>query len=93
MPKATSESTTLFETLENEEESGFQVEGEANEMAEEGLVLALTRMSTLDLSIILADYAKHGKWNAIVKKYAIDLTGHEELKAVMDARDGVVSSL
>lgn len=61
------------------------------EMAEQGLALALARMSTLDLSIILADYTRLGKWNEIVKKYAIDLTGHEELKAVMDARDGVMS--
>lgn len=37
-PKATSESTTLFETLENEEEAGFQVEGETNEIEENDLM-------------------------------------------------------
>ncbi|MFA7480676.1 MAG: hypothetical protein WC314_09245 [Vulcanimicrobiota bacterium] len=57
------------------------------EMGEEGLALVLARMSTLDLSIILSDYEKLRSWNAIVKKYAIDLTGHGELKAVMDERD------
>ena len=60
------------------------------EMAEKGLALVLARMSTLDLSIILKDYATLGKWNDIIKKYAIDLTGHAEIKAVMDARDGLL---
>lgn len=59
------------------------------ELAEKGLALILARMSTLDLSIILADYQKHGKWNHIIRKYAIDLTGHAEVKSVMDARDGL----
>jgi hypothetical protein len=59
------------------------------EMAEEGLALVLTRMSTLDLSIILQDYERLQSWNAIIRKYAIDLTGHNEVKAVMDARDGL----
>lgn len=57
------------------------------EIAEEGLALVMTRMSTLDLSIILADYERLHSWNAIIKKYAIDLTGHAEIKAVMDERD------
>lgn len=57
------------------------------EMAEEGLALVLARMSTLDLSIILDDYERLHSWNAIIQKYAIDLTGHDEIKAVMDERD------
>lgn len=57
------------------------------EMAEEGLALVLARMSTLDLSIILDDYERLHSWSAIVKKYAIDLTGHEEIEAVMGERD------
>ena len=57
------------------------------EMAEEGLALVLARMSTLDLGIILADYERLHSWNAIVEKYAVDLTGHSDVKAVMDERD------
>lgn len=57
------------------------------ELGEEGLALILARMSTLDLSIILDDYTRLQSWNAIIVKYAIDLTGHGEVKAVMDARD------
>jgi len=60
------------------------------EMGEKALALAMARMSTLDLSIILADYARLGKWHEIVKKYAIDLTGHEEIKDVMAVRDGLL---
>jgi hypothetical protein len=59
------------------------------EMAEKGLALVLARMSTLDLSIILDDYARLGKWNLIIRKYAIDLTGHDDVKNVMDARDAI----
>ncbi len=57
------------------------------DLAETGIALALARMSTLDLSIILNDRAALGSWNAIVKKYAVDMTGHPEIRAVMDARE------
>lgn len=57
------------------------------DMAERGLALALARMSGLDLSIILDDLGKlGGNWQGIVTKYAIDLTGHPELRAAMVAR-------
>ncbi len=57
------------------------------DMAERGLALALARMSGLDLTIILDDLSKlGGNWQGIVTKYAIDLTGHPELRAAMVAR-------
>lgn len=60
------------------------------ELAEQGLALVLARMSTLDLSIILQDYATLHSWNKIITKYAIDLTGRADVKAVMDARDNLI---
>ena len=59
------------------------------EMGERGLALTMARMSTLDLSIILNDYAALKSWNKIVRKYAIDLTGHEEVKELIDLRDAL----
>lgn len=59
------------------------------EMGERGLALTMARMSTLDLSIILNDYATLKSWNKIVRKYAIDLTGHEEVKELIDLRDAL----
>jgi hypothetical protein len=56
------------------------------EMGEEGLALALARMADLDLSTILLDRSQLGSWQAIVAKYAIDLTGHPEIRAAMDVR-------
>ncbi len=57
------------------------------DMAERGLALAMSRMAGLDLGIILDDLAKvNGRWEAIVTKYAIDLTGHSELRAAMQVR-------
>lgn len=56
------------------------------ELTERGLALALTRMTQLDLATILLDYSQLGSWRAIVTKYAVDLTGHPELRAVMDLR-------
>jgi hypothetical protein len=56
------------------------------ELAEEGLALALARMADLDLDVILMDYSTLGSWQSIVTKYAIDLTGHPEIKAAMDVR-------
>ena len=82
----------LYHYYDTTDDEKMMLKAKNIEMAEEGLAMALTRMSTLDLSIILGDYQRLGKWNEIVKKYAIDLTGHEELKAVMDARDGVKGS-
>lgn len=70
-----------------EEKKMLQAKG--FEMAEQGMALTLARMSTLDLSIILGDYSSLKSWNKIITKYAIDLTGHEEVKAVMDARDAL----
>jgi hypothetical protein len=57
-------------------------------LGEQGLVLALARMAELDLSIILLDYSQLGSWQAIVTKYAIDLTGHPEIEAAMAVRSG-----
>ena len=57
------------------------------DMAEKGLALVLARMSTLDLSIIIQDYRRLGKWTEIVRKYAIDLTGNDDILEVMVARD------
>jgi hypothetical protein len=59
------------------------------ELGEKALALALARMSTLDLGIILGDYQKLRSWMAIVKKYAIDLTGHDDMKDVMIVRDSL----
>lgn len=56
------------------------------ELSERALALAMTRMTQLDLSTILLDYSQLRSWNAIVTKYAIDLSGHPELRAVMDLR-------
>lgn len=56
------------------------------EMGEQALALALARMAQLDLSVILLDYSTLGSWPAIVTKYAIDLTGHPEIKGAMDVR-------
>ena len=58
------------------------------EMGEQGLALALARMAQLELDIILLDYSTLGSWQAIVTKYAIDLTGHPEIKGAMDIRTG-----
>lgn len=57
------------------------------DLGETGIALALARMSTLDLGIILNDHKTIGSWHGIVKKYAIDLTGHPELKVAMAERD------
>jgi hypothetical protein len=56
-------------------------------LGEQGLALALARMAQLELPLILMDYADLGSWQAIVTKYAIDMTGHPEIKAAMAVRD------
>jgi hypothetical protein len=58
------------------------------EMGEQALALALARMAELDLSIILMDYSTLGSWQAIVTKYAIDMTGHPEIQGSMNVRAG-----
>lgn len=58
------------------------------EIAEQGIALALARMTGLDLAVILLDRSALESWQAIVAKYAVDLTGHPELQAVMASRDG-----
>jgi hypothetical protein len=77
----------LFHYYEATAEEKKMLAEKGFEMGEEGLALVLARMSTLDLSIILGDYERLHSWNAIIQKYAIDLTGHAEIKAVMDERD------
>lgn len=57
-------------------------------IVESGIALALARMSTLDLSIILRDRAALGNWSGIVKKYSIDMTGHPEIRGAMEVREG-----
>lgn len=57
------------------------------DMADRGLALAMSRMAGLDLKIILDDYTRAGRqWQAIVTKYAIDLTGHQALKSAIALR-------
>lgn len=56
------------------------------EFAEQGLALALARLSQLDLDIILNDHAQLGGWPLLVTKYAIDLTGHPEIQEMMAVR-------
>ena len=74
-----------YEATQDEKET---LAKEDLDVAEKGLALILSRMSTLDLSIIMSDYKRLGKWNYIVEKYSIDLTGREEVQSVMDVRDG-----
>ncbi len=57
------------------------------ELAEQGLALAMARMAELELPVILLDRSQLGSWQAIVSKYAIDLSGHPEIEAAMAARD------
>lgn len=57
------------------------------ELAEQGLALAMARMAQLELPTILMDRATLGGWQAVVTKYAIDLTGHPEIKAAMAVRE------
>lgn len=59
------------------------------EMAEKGLALALTRMSGLNLETILDDYSNSHRWSAIISKYAIDLSGHPEIKQAIALREAL----
>ncbi len=58
------------------------------ELAEKGIALALARMASLDLGLILEDHRDLGEWPAIVTKYAIDLSGHRALERSMRVHRG-----
>jgi hypothetical protein len=57
------------------------------ELAEKAIALALARSSGLELAVVLERRAEGDSWAGIVQRFAIDMTGQEDLWAAIQARE------
>lgn len=58
------------------------------EFAESAITVALARMAELDLNQILEKLDRGETWSGLIKTIGIDMTGHPELLAAIEARGG-----
>ena len=56
-------------------------------LAERAIALALARLSQLDLSVILDRHQSGDSWAAVARRYAIDMTGQDDLWAAIQVRE------
>lgn len=57
------------------------------ELAEKAIALALARAGRLDLALILERRVEGETWAGIVRRFALDMTGQEDLWAAIQARE------
>lgn len=57
------------------------------DMAESAIALSLARMSRLDLATILERRTAGDSWSAIIRRFAIDMTGQEDVLAAIQVRE------
>lgn len=57
------------------------------DMAEQAIALALARMSRLDLPTILERRREGDSWSGIIRRFAIDMTGQDDLLAAIQVRE------
>lgn len=58
------------------------------ELGECGLLLALTRMSELEIDQLVKHRRDGETWQQLIRRFSIDMTGHDELLAAIEAREG-----
>lgn len=64
------------------ENSGLEMD-----MAESAIALSLARMSRLDLATILERRKAGDSWSGIIRRFAIDMTGQEDVLAAIQVRE------
>ena len=57
------------------------------DLAEQAIALALARMSRLDLATLLEHRRAGDSWSGLVQRYAIDMTGQDDLRAAIRVRE------